>query len=112
MLSQGLIGVSQKGHLEEGVIIDNLLGILYMHTLRNEPTTEPNTKVMIYTNIWGFLFLELTQSAQLTQLLFGSFGFAKGFHYNPIFQGIPVRASAVRPFWILYLKSIRKFRFL
>ena len=48
MLSHGLIGVLQEGHLDEGVIIDRFLGILYMQTLRNEPITEPNRKAMIY----------------------------------------------------------------
>jgi hypothetical protein len=37
-----------EGHLEEGMIIDKFLGILYIQTLRNEPTIEPNTKTMIY----------------------------------------------------------------
>ncbi len=37
-----------EGHLEEGVIIDKFLGILYMQTLRNEPITEPNKNIMTY----------------------------------------------------------------
>jgi len=41
------MGMLQEGHLEEGVIIERFLGILYMHTLRNEPTMEPKIKTMI-----------------------------------------------------------------
>ncbi len=48
MLSRGMTGTLQEGHLEEGMIIDMFLGILYIQTLRNEPTMEPNTKMIIY----------------------------------------------------------------
>lgn len=48
MLSHGLIGLLQEGHLEEGMIIDNLLGILYIQTLRNEPATRPKRKTAMY----------------------------------------------------------------
>jgi hypothetical protein len=42
------MGMLQEGHIDDGKIIDSFLGILYMHTLRNEPTIEPNRKTMIY----------------------------------------------------------------
>ena len=41
MLSKGLIGVLHDGHREDGLIIERFLGILYMQTFRNDPTTEP-----------------------------------------------------------------------
>jgi len=48
MLSHGLIGVSQEGHLEAGRMIDNPLGILYMHTFRKEPRMRPKLKIRTY----------------------------------------------------------------
>jgi hypothetical protein len=48
MLSHGFIGVLQEGHLDEGIMIDNPLGILYMQTLRKEPTTSPKRKTIKY----------------------------------------------------------------
>lgn len=46
MLSIVLIGVLHFGHLEDGIIMDKPLGILYMHTLRNEPIAKPKIIVI------------------------------------------------------------------
>jgi hypothetical protein len=50
-LFHGSIGVLHEGHLDEGIIIDMPLGILYIQTFRKEPTTEPNMKTIPYKNI-------------------------------------------------------------
>jgi hypothetical protein len=72
MLSLGLTGISQEGHLEEGMIIDIFLGILYIHTLRNEPITEPNIKTMIYEIMLCILTKEFLE-AQLRGMIILSF---------------------------------------
>jgi hypothetical protein len=48
MLSHGLIGALQEGHLEDGRMIDNPLGILYMQTFRKEPMMRPKLKISTY----------------------------------------------------------------
>jgi len=62
MLSHGLRGLSQEGHLDEGIMIDKFLGILYMHTLRNDPTIEPKRKTIIYGIILCILILQILPS--------------------------------------------------
>jgi hypothetical protein len=46
MLSHGLTGILQEGHLDDGEIIDSPLGILYIQTFRKDPITEPRTKTI------------------------------------------------------------------
>jgi hypothetical protein len=47
ILSIIFIGVLHSGHLDDGMIIEIPLGILYMQTFMNEPMAKPKIKVNV-----------------------------------------------------------------
>ena len=62
-------GVLQFGQWEDGKTIDSSLGILYIHTFKNEPMIVPmmNINICICSLLWWFLIYETSSVTSGTQ---------------------------------------------